>query len=109
MKEIDCYLPIYYCATYCATNKGRWGKGTTIPEAMKNAGVKSFTQKDVKFIITAAILKNPTETEVTDILACLTANPTWGNAEYYTENRTETDNNLIGKIHFAWMEIHKNY
>lgn len=93
---------------YCATNGNRWGKGYTISEAKKNAGIIK-AKPSCDYYVMAAILNDPGEKEFENLYTCITANPIDGSPEYYTRERTEKDNKMILKYHVGWLTVEKNY
>lgn len=95
---------------FCATSNHNFGKGYTVAEAKKAALLQ--TKKDEKrcqFYVMAAILNEPTEEELKNLFSCITGNPINGSPEYYKDNRTEEDNNMINAKHVGWLIIEKNY
>lgn len=93
---------------YCATNGNRWGKGYTIKEAKRNAGIIT-AKPSCEYYVMAAMLKDPGEKEFENLYACITANPIDGSPEYYTRERTEEDDKMILKYHVGWLTVEKNY
>lgn len=94
---------------FCATNKNSWGKGYTVAEAKKNAGLKKADEKKTQFYVMAAIFNNPTSAELNNLFACITANEVSGSPEYYKDNRTDEDTDMILDKHVGWLTIEKNY
>lgn len=95
---------------FCATNQHRWGKGYSLAEAKKNAGLTSNVQeKRCQFYVMAAILNDCTKEELDNIFACITANQIEGSPEYYKDGRTEEDTAMINKLHVGWLTVEKNY
>ncbi len=93
---------------YCATNGMRWGKGYTIAEAKKNAGI--VTKKpSSQYYVQAALFNEPTEDELNNLFSCITANNIDGSACYYKDGRTEEDTNMINEKHVGWLIVEKNY
>lgn len=97
-------------AYFCATSAHRWGKGLSIKEAKKNAGLTTKAQeKKCQFYVMAAIFNNPTPTELNNLLACITANSIEGSPQYYQDNRTDEDTKMIIEKHIGWLQVEKNY
>lgn len=95
---------------YCATNAHRWGKGLTVTEAKKNAGITTkASEKKVQFYVSSAIFNDPTPEELKNLLACITANEIDGSPKYYDYERTEEDNKMINEKHVGWLTVEKNY
>lgn len=94
---------------FCATNKNSWGKGYTVAEAKKNAGLKKADEKKTQFYVMAAIFNNPTSSELDNLFACITANQVSGSPEYYKDGRTDEDTDMILDKHVGWLTIEKNY
>jgi hypothetical protein len=95
---------------FCSTNGGRWGKGLTPNEAKKNAGlIKKSQEKTTEFYVQAAVLDNPTEKELENLLFCITADNIFGSPIYYRDNRTEADTDMINAKHVGWLMIEKNF
>ena len=95
---------------FCATNRNSWGKGYTAAEAKKNAGITTLkAPKGVQFYVQAAILNDPTEAELDNIFACITAHSIDGSAKYYDDGRTLIDTEMINKLHVGWLTVEKNY
>jgi hypothetical protein len=92
---------------FCATNQNQWGKGYTISEAKKNAGIKSSTK--MQYYIMAAVFNNPSQPELDNLFACITADNISGNPQYYQDNRTAEDTKMIDDKHVGWLTIEKNY
>lgn len=90
---------------YCQTNARTWGKGYTPEEAQKNAKVK----KGVKYATYAAALNDPTPDELKNLYACITANPIDGAPNYYKDNRTEEDTEMIDRLHVGWLIVSTNF
>lgn len=93
---------------YCATNSNRWGKGYTISEAKKNAGI-TVKKPTCEYYVHAALLDNPTDEELNNLYACITANQIDGSAHYYNDDRTEDDTKMINEKHVGWLMVEKNY
>lgn len=95
---------------FCATNRNTWGKGLTIAEAKKNAKLRTKAdEKKCEYFIMAAMFNNPSEKELKNLHDCITANPVHGNPEYYKDNRSEEDTEMINEYHVGWITIEKNY
>lgn len=95
---------------FCATNQHRWGKGYTVAEAKKNAGIRTKAQeKAVEYYVNAAIFDNPTEDELKNLHQCITADQMDGNARYYDADRTEEDTEMINAKHVGWLLVEKNF
>jgi len=92
---------------YCATDARRWGKGYTIAEAKKNAGLKGST-KGRQYYVQAALFDNPNEEELDNLFACITSEQISGGPIYYQTDRTEADTEMINKFHVGWLMIEKN-
>lgn len=93
---------------YCAANNNKWGKGLTIAEAKKNAGITTAKPK-VQYYVMAAILNEPTEAELSNLRDCITANEVSGSPEYYKGNRSQEDTDMIQAKHVGWLTVEKNY
>lgn len=93
---------------FCTTNAQRWGKGLTIAEAKKNAGITTAKPK-VQYYVMAAILNKPNVAELKNLLSCITANNFTGGPEYYRDNRTDADTAMINEKHVGWLTVEKNY
>lgn len=89
---------------FCFTNEQSWGKGYTIAEAKKNAGLKGAKPKQ-QFFVMAALLNDPTPDELKNLYSCITANAVSGNPEYYRDNRTDEDTAMIDAKHVGWLTI----
>lgn len=59
--------------------------------------------------IMAAMFNNPSDKELKNLHDCITANPVHGNPEYYKDNRSEEDTEMINEYHVGWITIEKNY
>lgn len=95
---------------FCATNQQRWGKGYTIEEAKKNAGIKTKAmEKHCEFYVQAAMFNDPTPGELENLFACITANQVDGSPQYYRDNRTDEDSKMILDKHVGWITIEKNF
>lgn len=95
---------------FCATNQQRWGKGYSAAEAKKNAGLTNkASEKSCEFYVMAAIFDNPTDFELKNLFACITANQIDGSAKYYDSDRTQEDSDMINTKHVGWLTIEKNY
>jgi len=94
---------VYYCTTALQT----WGKGYTIKEAVKNAGLSSLTCK-TDFVVYAALFNDPGEKEFENLFACITADPVFGGPQYYQGDRTKEDSDMIRKYHVGWIIILEN-
>lgn len=94
---------------YCATAGQRWGKGYSHTEAKKNAGITTKGQeKSTKFFVMAAIFDNPTEAELKNLFACITADQINGGPIYYRDERAEADTEMINAKHVGWLTIESN-
>lgn len=94
----------------CVTNANRYGKGYTVTEAKKNAGLTSTAhEKRVQFYVMAAIFNDPTENELKNLFACIRSNAIDGSPEYYRDERTEEDTLMITDKHVGWLTVEKNY
>lgn len=95
---------------FCATDAQRWGKGYTIAEAKKSAGITSKAhEKKVQFYVMAAVFNDPTKDELNNLFACVTANNIDGSPQYYNDERTEKDTAMITAKHVGWLTVEKNY
>jgi len=95
---------------FCANSGHRWGKGYSPTEAKKNAGITTKAQeKSCQFYVMAAILNEPSVEELKNLFKCITANNFSGSPEYYNDNRTEEDTNMIHEKHVGWLMIEKNF
>lgn len=95
---------------FCATSGHRWGKGFTIADAKKNAGLTTkVAEKNCEFYVQAALFNNPTESELKNMCACITANAIDGHPKYYDNNRSEEDTEMITRLHVGWLTVEKNY
>lgn len=95
---------------FCTTNQNKWGKGYTIIEAKKNAGITSQAhERKCEFYVMAAILNEPTKPELDNLFACITANEVSGSPEYYKGNRLQEDTDMIQEKHVGWLLVEKNY
>lgn len=95
---------------FCATSNHRWGKGYTIAEAKQSAGLTTqAAEKRCQFYVTAALFNDPTPEELTNLLDCIRANSIDGNAQYYQDDRTQEDTDMITKYHVAWLTVEKNF
>lgn len=95
---------------FCATSGNRWGKGLTLAAAKKAAGLTTkAAEKIVQFYVMAAILNQPTEDELKNMLACITASNIDGTPRYYQDDRTQKDTDMITAKHVGWLTIEKNY
>lgn len=88
---------------FCVTNGNRWGRGYSIAEAKKNAGVKRGTQ----YYIQAAMFNDPSKTELDNLFACITACNISGSPKFYDDGRTEEDTEMIKRLHVGWCMIEK--
>lgn len=87
-------------AVYLTTaSNGLWGKGLTIDESLKNAGVK----KGIRHVVMAALFDDPTEEELNKLKDCIIFDVVFGTPRFYTENRTEEDNKLIEDYLVGWL------
>lgn len=89
---------------YCYTNNNKWGKGLTIEEAKKNCGLKA--KDKTQYIVQASCLMNPTDEQLKEIEAYITADPIGGSPVYY---RTKESSQLISELHVGWLVIEKNF
>ena len=93
---------------FCVTNQNRWGKGYTIAEAKKNAGITTKAQeKKLQYYVQAAMFDDPSKEELDNLFACITANGISGSPEYYRDGRTEEDTEMINRFHVGWCMIEK--
>lgn len=94
----------------CTTNGNKWGRGLTIQEAKKNAGlITKAAEKNVQFYVQAACLMNPSDEELQSLLKCVTVDQIDGHPVYYGVNRTKEDDDLIKHFHVGWLMVEKNY
>lgn len=93
---------------FCSTNLRRWGKGYTVAEAKKNAGLKNGA-KGIEFFVQAAIFNEPTEAELKNLYDCITVDQIGGGPVYYKDDRTEEDTAMINSKHVGWLTIEKNF
>jgi len=89
---------------FVATAAQRWGKGLTLEKAKQGAGMTKST-KGLEYFALAAILDNPTDDELANLLMCVTANQMDGSAHYYRDDRTEEDTKMIEEKHIGWLTI----
>jgi len=95
---------------FCATNQHRWGKGLTIADAKKAAGLTTKThEKKCEFYVMAVIFNEPTKDELDNLLMCITANQIDGSPQYYKDERTAEDTKMISEKHLGWLTVEKNY
>jgi len=92
---------------FCATNANRWGKGTSIAKAKKNAGITRLNT--TKFYVQAAVFDNPTPEELANLHDCISANELDGSAKFYDKERTEADDKMINEKLVGWLTVEKNY
>lgn len=87
---------------YVATDAMHWGKGFTLKEAKKNAKVGTR----IKYKVWGAIF-HPFETEADrkNIFTCITADQISGGPEFYKDNRTQEDTDMINKYLIGWTII----
>lgn len=94
---------------YCATNRNAWGKGLSIADAKKAAGLKKTDEKKCQFYVMAAMFNNPSADELSNLLSCITADPFSGSPQYYRDDRTDEDTLMINTYHVGWVTIEKNF
>lgn len=95
---------------YCATNNQRWGKGYTIADAKKAAGLLNKSQETrpgFQFYVQAAVFNDPTPDELKNLFACITADQISGGPVYYQDDRTQADTDMINAKHVGWLMIEK--
>ncbi len=89
----------------CTASNNRWGKGYTLAEAKKNAGVHQFGKtKTIQYYVYAAVYDNPDEDELALLFDALGANQIDGSPTYVNDN----PGSVIEK-HIGWLLIEKNY
>jgi len=93
---------------FCATANRRWGKGYTVKEAKKNAGITG-AGKGLEFYVQAAIFNDPSPEELENLCACITADQISGGPIYYRDDRSEEDTKMINDRQVGWLMIEKNY
>lgn len=91
---------------FCATNRNNWGKGYTIASAKKNAKVLG---KSDRYHVFAAIFNNPNEDQLKNLFTCIASNPIDGSPQYYSDDRTKEDDDMIKEFHIGWLIVDKNY
>lgn len=91
---------------FCFTNQRRWGKGYTIHEAKKNAGITTSKPK-CEYYVMAAIFNDPTPEELKNLHDCITADQISGNPKYYDSERTQADTDMINAKHVGWLTVEK--
>lgn len=94
---------------YCYTSSQTWGKGYTVEDAKKNAKVVKGNEKRLQFVVYAAVFDNPKEDELKNLHNCITANQMDGSPQYYRDDRTPEDTEMIDRLHIGWLIINKNF
>lgn len=93
----------------CVTSANRWGKGLTVKEAKKNAGIPTKSdEKRVEFFVQAAVLNNPTDAELENLRTCIQVDEIGGSPKYYDYERSEEDMEQINRLHVGWLMVEKN-
>lgn len=96
----------------CVNNAGRWGKGLTIAEAKKNAGMRPHSpqKSKIEYYVQAALFNSEgmTNEEFENLKDCITVNNISGSPEYYKDNRTTEDTDMITKYHVGWLTVESN-
>lgn len=89
---------------YCYNSNGKWGKGLTPAKAKVSCGIVSL-KPSCEFILMAALFDNPNEAELKNLHDCITADHMTGAPNYYKDNRTKEDTDMINKYHVGWITI----
>ena len=91
---------------YCATSGRAWGKGLTIEAAKKAAGYKKARKEQYR--VWAALFDSPTNEELENLRQCITADQVGGGPEFYKDNRTDEDNEMIDRLLVGWLVVETN-
>lgn len=57
----------------------------------------------------AAMFNNPSVTELDNLMQCITADQMSGSPQYYKDDRSIEDTEMINTYHVGWLTIEKNY
>jgi hypothetical protein len=93
----------------CVTSAHRWGKGNTIEEAKKNAGINGKISKGLQYYVQSAVLNDPTEQEQGEVRKCIIAHPIDGSPMYDLEGEDEVTKQIVLAKHVGWLMIEKNF
>src|SRR5579872_404058 len=103
---------------YVATSGHRWGKGLTLAEAMKAAGLSNlkttYRKGGVEAVVYLAIFKRETtDAELKNLMQCIVADDMWGTPGFYHGEKNNptylVDQEMIERLLIGWATDQESF